>query len=129
MSQENVDRFTAGLEAFNRRDIPGLVRIWIPRSVRTSVGGAEGDYSGVDEVTAWFTDLAEHFESWRIVCPDIRDLGDRVLALGTVQGTGAESGVETELPTRSWRLQGRLITHYIDYGDREKALEAAGLSG
>ena len=65
-----------------------------------------------------------------IDCPDVRDLGDhRVLGLGTIRATGKGSGVETELTfaTVATYRNGRL-THYIDFGDRDQALEAAGLS-
>jgi hypothetical protein len=74
-------------------------------------------------------DLVEHFDSWRIFCTDIRDLGDRVLALGTIRATGTESGVETELPLAIVaRYKDGRLTHFIDFGDRDQALEAAGLS-
>jgi ketosteroid isomerase-like protein len=88
----------------------------------------QGNFVGVDGVRRWFMDLVEHFDSWRISCTDIRDLGDRVLALGTIRATGTESGVETELPLAivARYKHGRLI-HFIDYGDRDQALEAAGL--
>ena len=38
------------------------------------------------------------FDPWTVDCDDIRDLGDRVLALGTVRAVGKESGVEVEMP-------------------------------
>ena len=77
----------------------------------------------------WLADLDEYFDSAHIDCPDIRDLGDRVLALGTVRAIGRESGVETELPyTVVASFRNGLVTRFIDYGDRDKALEAAGLS-
>jgi hypothetical protein len=33
MSQENVDRFVQGIEAFNRNDIPGSLRLMDPEVV------------------------------------------------------------------------------------------------
>ena len=130
MSQENVDRFVEGIEAFNRRDIEGIVRFVDPE-IRFEHWLAElqGNFVGVDALRAWFADLFEHFASGPIHCTDIRDLGDRVLALGTVRAVGAESGVETEHPyTVLARFENGLLTEFIDFGDREKALEAAGLS-
>jgi hypothetical protein len=56
-------------------------------------------------------------------------LGDRVLALGTLRAVGKESGVETEVPfTVVATIRNGLLTHFIDYGDRDRALKAAGLS-
>ena len=76
-----------------------------------------------------FDDIAEHFDSLKVECPDVRDLGDRVLALGTSRLTGKGSGVETELPfTVVASFSGGRMTHFTDFGDRDQALEAAGLS-
>jgi SnoaL-like domain len=58
----------------------------------------QGDFTGVDAVRDWFADLAQHFDRWRIDCDDFRDLGDRVLALGTLRAVGKGSGVEAEVP-------------------------------
>ncbi len=73
-------------------------------------------------------DVAEHFDALKVECPDIRDLGDRVLALGTTRITGKGSGVETEMPfTVLARFEDGRMTHFTDFGDRDRALEAAGL--
>ena len=65
-----------------------------------------------------------------IDCPDVRDLGDRVLGLGTIRATRKGSGVETKLTFATVaRYRNGRLTHYIDVGDRDQALEAVGLSG
>ena len=130
MSQENVDRFVQAIEAMNRLDIPGALRSFDPEiQFAHRLAAFQGDYVGLDGVSEFFADFAEHFETWRIDCPDIRDLGDRVLGLGTVHATGRGSGAETELPfTVVATFSDGLITHFTDFGDRNKALEAAGLS-
>jgi ketosteroid isomerase-like protein len=93
------------------------------------LGALQGNVVGHDGVRALFADFGDHFESWRIYCEDIRDLGDRVLVLGTVRAIGKESGAETELPfTVVARIKDGLVIDYTDYGDRDQALEAAGLS-
>ena len=52
-----------------------------------------------------------------------------MLAVGTVRAIGSESGVETELPyTVVASFRNGLVIRFIDYGDRDKALEAVGLS-
>jgi ketosteroid isomerase-like protein len=61
--------------------------------------------------------------------PDIRDLGDQVLVLGTLRLNGRESGVQMENPLAMVaRFREGPITHLKDYADRGQALEAAGLS-
>src|SRR5918995_6640504 len=129
MSRENVDVIRAVIEAMNRDDGGGAVQRMHPE-IRFDhrLGALQGNVVGHDGVRALFADFAGHFDSWRIYCEDIRDLGDRVLALGTVQATGKESGAETELPFAVVaRIKDGLVTDYTDYGDREQALEAAGL--
>ena len=130
MSEENVDAIRAVIEAMNRDDGEAALQRMDPEiRFEHRLGALQGNVVGHDGVRALFADFADHFESWRIYCEDIRDLGDRVLALGTVRATGKESGAETELPfTVLARIKDGSVTDYIDYGDRAQALEAAGLS-
>jgi SnoaL-like domain len=73
------------------------------------------EVTGIDGVRRWLADVAEHFDSSQIDCTDIRDLGDRVLALGTVRMIGKRSEVETELPfTVVARVKDGLLTEFID---------------
>ena len=119
-----------GIEAMNRRDIDAVLAGMAPEiRFEHRLAALQGSFVGIDGVGRWFADLAEHFDIWRISCEDIRDLGDRVLALGTIRAIGRESGVETEFPLSILaRYQDGLLIDFVDYGDREKALEAAGLS-
>ncbi len=128
MSQENVDRMREGIEAMNRRDIEAIL-LGMDPEVRFEhrLAALQGSFVGVEGVRRWFADLLETFDTWWVYGEDIRDLGDRVLALGTIRATGRESGVETELPLAILaRYKDGLLTDFIDYGDREQALEAAG---
>ena len=130
MSQENVDRFVTSVDAFNRGDMPGALQFYDPEiQLEHRLAALQGSYTGHDGVRSFFADLAEHFDTVQVHCPDVRDLGDRVLALGTIHATGKQSGVETELPFAvvATFKDGR-VTHFIDFGDRSQALEAAGLS-
>ncbi len=129
MSQDNVERFVAAIEAFNRRDIPAMFRNFDPEiKFEHRLAALQGNLAGLDAVRGWFADATEHFESWQIHCQDVRDLGDRVLALGTVRAIGKESGVETEMPyTVVATIKDGLVTHFIDYGDKDQALRAVGL--
>jgi ketosteroid isomerase-like protein len=130
MSQENVDRMREAIEAMNRRDIQAVLRGMDPEvRFEHRLAALQGNFVGLDGVRGWFADLVEHFNAWQIDCADIRDLGDRVLALGTIKATGTESGVETELPfTVVARYADGRLTRFTDFGDKDQALEAAGLS-
>ena len=130
MSEENVDRFAQAVESFNDSDIPGVIRVMDPEiQFEHRVAALQGEYSGLDGVRDFFADFGESFEAWHIDCPDIRDLGDRVLGLGTLHATGKGSGVETELTFAVVaRFRDGRVAQYIDFGDRDQALEAAALS-
>jgi ketosteroid isomerase-like protein len=59
---------------------------------------------------------------------EVCDLGDQVLALGTLRVTGTGSGIEIEVPlaiVASFR--DGLVTSLKDYGDKDRALAAVGL--
>ena len=130
MSQENVDQFVRSIEAFNRMDIPGVLQLLDPE-IRFEHRLAEifGSYSGLEGVEGFFADVVEHFDALKVDCPDVRDLGDLVLALGTTRLTGKGSGVETEMPfTVVARFRDGRMTQFTDFGDKDEALEAAGLS-
>jgi ketosteroid isomerase-like protein len=129
MSQENVEVLKESIERFNRDDIPGVLRLMDPEiRFEHRMAELQGDFTGVEAVGDWFADLDRHFDHWRIDCDDFRDLGDRVLALGTLHAVGQGSGVEAEVPyTVVATFRNGLVTRFIDYGDRERALEAAGL--
>ena len=129
MSEENVEVLREITARLNRKDIPGVLRLMDPEiTFEHRVADLQGALTGVDAVSDWFADVAQHFAGWKIDCDDFRDLGDRVVALGTLRAIGKESKVETEMPyTVVAKCRNGLVTHYTDYGDRAKALEAAGL--
>jgi len=130
MSQENVDRFMESVAAFNRLDVPAALRQLDPEILfEHRLAELQGSYAGLEGVEAFFVDVAEHFAALKVDCPDVRDLGDRVLALGTTRLTGKGSGAETEMPFAVVaQFRAGRMTHFTDYGDKDQALEAAGLS-
>ena len=139
MSQANVDRFLELTESFNRfaeapesfdpNDLLGFLSFLDPEIHFEPVQALlQGSYVGPDGVGVWLADLAEHYQAGHMHCADIRDLGDRVLALGTLRVTGMGSGIAIEVPlaiVASFR--DGLITHLKDYGDTDQALAAVGL--
>jgi ketosteroid isomerase-like protein len=92
------------------------------------VAELEGAYVGHDGIRAFITTIGDLYEGFQVRLQDLRDLGDRVLALGTASSIGKGSGIKQEAPLAivvSFR-DGR-ITHFKDYGDKDQALEAVGL--
>ena len=131
MSQENVDRFLESIEAFNRGDVERWLETYHPDAViEPRQAELEGGYSGHDGLRRFFAEFAEPLEMFEAHYSDVRDLGDRVLGLGTLRILGRGSGIENEGPVAILSsFRDGLITHAKDYGEWSQALEAAGLSG
>ncbi len=143
MSQENVERFVEVMETFNRLisadaeplDRAAALQDWIgflDPEIRFEPQQAllQGTYVGQDGATQWIADLAVHYKiGGHVRFSDVRGLGDRVLAIGTLHFTGRGSGIETEAPVAILAtFRNGLMTHFKDYGNKDQALEAAGLS-
>ena len=131
MSQENVDTYKRAVAAVNRRDLDALVEELDPQIEWHSalVGLGSTVYRGTEEVREIFRDADETLEGMVFEVAEVRDLNDRLLALGRLRARGHESGVETDVSfnqvvdfrnAKVWRLWSFL--------DREDALEAAGLT-
>jgi ketosteroid isomerase-like protein len=126
----NVAAFARLVEAVNRGDTEAACRltaenaVLIPRRAAT-----EGAYVGHDGVRSWFADNRATFEIFRLDYPDVRDLGDRVLAIGTVHIRGRGSQVETDGPSAGVATfsEGK-ATRWEDFGDARLAVEAARLA-
>ena len=134
MSKENVESFKRATELLNRRDIGSFLEMldpgveWHPALV-TLLEGEATVYRGREEVRALLQDIFEAFADFRFEFSEIRDLGDRILALGEMRGRGTESGAEIESPW-AFLIQFRngKATQVRVYLDPKQALEAAGLS-
>jgi ketosteroid isomerase-like protein len=70
----------------------------------------------------------EIWEGMTFLSEEIRDCGDRVVALGRMRGRARKSGAALEV-TAGWVAHFRdgLVTSFHTHGDRAKALEAVGI--
>jgi ketosteroid isomerase-like protein len=132
MSKENVDRFVASADAFNRRDAGTFFSFFDPEvQFEPQQAALQGTYVGHEGIGEWVRDLAEHYdpESGHIELAEVRDLGDSVFATGTLRFAGKASGIETEVAIAIVaRFRDGQMTYFKDFGDKDEALEAAGLS-
>ncbi len=134
MSEENVESFKRGTEAYNSRDIDGLLKeldsdvewhsaLLIPFGGDATVGRG---HDGVREVLG---EVYEALADIHLDYSEIRDLGDRIVGIGQIRTRGKQSGAETEMAfgtvTDMKNGKGMRIWTYLD---PEEALEAAGLS-
>jgi ketosteroid isomerase-like protein len=130
MPDDNLAVFRQWIDAYRRWDVDWMVEHvtedveWIPLRAAT-----EGVFRGREGLRDFLRDTQETFESVELEYADVRDLGDRVLAIGKLRFKGKGSGLETETPSAVIvLLRDGLVAHFKDYGDPQAALKAAGLA-
>ena len=130
---ENVETFKRATDAYNRRDAEAMLESLDPEvewhsALMVPLGGAMAVYRGHEGIRKLFRDLDEALDEWHAEFPQVRDLGDRIVAIGHVRTRGRGSGAETESPLASVsELKDGKATRVRTYLDPQEALEAAGL--
>ena len=129
MSQENVDSVKRGVDAYNRRDVDAILReldldIEWYSGLPMIMSGSSTVYRGHDGIRELFREFDELFEEIHAEYGEIRDLGDRILAIGSIRMRGRGSGAATESPvaTLSDFRDGKVI-RIKTYLDPEAARE------
>ena len=134
MSQENVEAFKRFADANNRRDVEAMLEELDPdvewhSAILGSLGGDATVHRGHDGVREVFRDLYEAFSEFQLEFSEIRDLGDRIVAIGRWIARGEESGVETTPPLAAVvKFRNGKAIRVRSYLDPKDALEAVGLS-
>ncbi|MGZ8665960.1 MAG: nuclear transport factor 2 family protein [Solirubrobacterales bacterium] len=120
-----MEKFKRGFEAWNRDDFDAWIDGLDP----------EIEWFALMEVFRGHTGARRAWESFKedmqlkIRFDEIRDLGDSVLALGKITGTGRTTGLDVsgeiaQLVT----FQGGKVIRFRDFRSHAEALEAAGLA-
>ncbi len=130
MSQENVELFRKGMDAFLLGDIEPLLETshpeieWYPFSAQV-----EGDvaYHGHEGVRKWWANLTATFDEFEASIDEVRDQGEVVLALGRLRAR-FRSGITLDTEV-GWvfRFRNGLAVWGRAYQSHAQALEAAGL--
>ena len=132
MSEENVEAFKRGVAAGNRRDIEAFLAELDPEveyhAALPMVGG-DAVYRGHEGIRERLGEVWDVLAETEFEFPEIRDLGDRIVAVGRFRARGKGSGVEVEMPV-AYVIEGRgpKAIRVRTYLDPKEALEAAGLS-
>ena len=131
MSQENVETVQRLLDAFNKRDVAAFADTtttdfeWI-----TSMAAVEGEiFTGRKGIETYFGRMREAWEEFQVVAGELRDLGERVLWLGRLDGRGRVSGapVSTRLDIL-YDLRDGKISRMHSFLNHDEAMRAAGLA-
>lgn len=130
MSAENLEAGRRIVQAFNEGDLEAVLPEmhpdveFIPR--RAPVQGAFRGHEGLRE---FFADNAESFDVFHVTQEEVRDHGDHVVGIGMLRIRGKGSGAEVVVPTAVVLTfaEGKVV-RFEEFGDRARALEAAGLA-
>src|SRR5437899_5039788 len=101
MSQANVETARRAFDAFNRRDVDAFIELTTSdfEFYPSLLGAVEhGSFSGREGMEQYFEDVREAWEEFLVLADAFRDLGDRVLQLGRIEGRGKGSGVPVDTP-------------------------------
>jgi ketosteroid isomerase-like protein len=134
MSQQNVDVVRRVSDAYNRRDVEAMLNELHPEIewqpwLQVQLGGGATVYRGHQGVREGIRDGEDAFSDVQADLSEVRDLGERAVAIGHLRGRGKESGALTESEL-AWIVEfksGKVI-RVREYLDPKEALEAAGLS-
>jgi len=138
VSQENVAVVGRSIDAFNRAfnrgDLEGFLEIVTPDIEWLPVMGAmdrDGSFRGHAGVKAYFDILRNAWEALAFEPGyEVRDLGEKTLMLGRLQGRGRESGVIVDTPIAVlYDHRGGQISRIHSFYDPAEALKAVGLEG
>ena len=134
MSEENVKLTYRGLDAYNRRDIEALRETLDPEvewsaAFPVELGGEATVYRGHKGIREMFRDFDDVLDEIHAEYSEVRDLGDRVVAIGRLRARGKTSGATTESTFAAVTdLKNGKGVRVRTYLEPKEALEAAGLS-
>jgi uncharacterized protein len=130
MSEGNLELIRRLYRAMDARDIESVAELadpdmeWIP-----DIRVGEGPIRGRDEVIRFFEERAEMFGEIQTEIERVWAAGDKVLAFIHVTGSGVSSGAGFDIRiAHLWTLRDDVVVRGEGYGDRDQALEAAGVS-
>ena len=128
MSRENAKLVTAFFAAYNARDTEAVDRLLAPDAEVTTLSARAGLAARWEhgETKRYFEQLDEAWEELRVEVDDCRELGDCVVALGRMRGTGRASQAEVVLDIATvFIVRNARFVRVDTYDDPKAALEAA----
>jgi ketosteroid isomerase-like protein len=126
MSQENVENFKRTVEAWNGDDFDAWIDLFDPEVEWSALTEAFRGHAGARQ--AWQSFKGDM--QLRIRFDDLRDLGESVLALGEITGTGRTTRLNvTREIAQLATFRGGKIVSFRDFPSHAEGLEAAGLPG
>jgi ketosteroid isomerase-like protein len=130
MSQQNVEIVRRWVDAYNRRDIDGLIEISDPDiELQSRFVALESAFRGYDRIRAYFKGLEDAYAHFAVIPTEFIDAGAAVLAVACAEWRGKQSGAEGQTPiVPAFWLRASKVFRTETFTDRGQALEAVGLS-
>ena len=132
MSQENIELVRRATDAYNRRDLDGILQDWAPDAVvdwSNSRGVDAGVLRGQDEIRGFVERFLEAWDEVRIdLLDDPEEVKDGVLVAENVAYLRGRNGVEVEARS-AWvvTIRNGEQTSLTLYQTKQDALDAVGL--
>lgn len=100
MSQANVELMRMLFERWNAGDhLAPLEHLDPEAELESPLSSVAGEpYRGVAGFNQWMHDLDDQFAEWRLTIDAARDLGNTVLAVGSIHLRGRASGIAFDQP-------------------------------
>ncbi len=128
----DIEMLRAGYEAFSRGEWDSVFREAHPdiELITTDRVTNPGTYRGVDDIRRFFEDLFEPFEEVVAEPEEFLERGDQIVVLVVVRSRprGSSAFIENRIG-HLWTMRDGQVVRFQIFPEREKALEAAGLSG
>ena len=131
MSSENVELVRQLVDAFNNRDDVAFARLTTDDfEWSTSVMAVEGEiFLGREGIETYFNRMSEAWDEFKAVIDSYRDLGERVLISGQVEGRGRGSGAPVIASLDIlYDFRDAKISRMSSFLDHDEAMRAAGLA-
>jgi ketosteroid isomerase-like protein len=131
MSQENVEIVGRLVEAWNRRDLEAILAVFDPdcEVVFRPEVPEPGPFKGHAELREWTENFLTAWESHHAEVVELIEAKDNtVVAMLHLVMRGSGSGIEMdETDAHVFTLRDDKVTRWMNFTERKKALEAAGL--
>jgi uncharacterized protein len=131
VSREDIEMLRTGYEAFSRGDWEAVFRQAPPDFELLTADRIvnPGTYRGPEAARRFFEDLFEPFEEVVVEPQEFFERGDRILVLVVVRSRprGSSAVVENRI-AHVWTLRDGQAVRFQIFPERERALEAVGLS-
>src|SRR5687768_11323585 len=130
MAADNLEIVRRGFDAYNRRDIDGVLETWAPTAVvdwSNSRGPERGVYRGHDEIRAFWQEFFAAFEEVRFEILDLREVDDDLVIVENVAHMRGRDGIEVQArSTFLLALRDGATISFELHQTTQDALEAAG---